>query len=121
MKTSNTSNRLKEIMQKKGLRQVDILRLAEPFCKKYNIKLGRNDLSQYISGKAVPGQDKLTVLGLALNVTETWLLGYDDEFSKECSNFDSNLLEKFYILDNNDKKIIIDLIDSLVKKYGMTV
>ena len=77
MKRSNTSERLKQIMKDRNLRQVDILEKAKPYCDKYNIRLGRNDLSQYVSGKVIPGQDKLTILGLALNVTETWLMGYD--------------------------------------------
>lgn len=77
MKASNTSKRLKEIMQARNLRQVDILRKAEPFCKQYNVKLGKNDLSQYVNGKVEPGQDKLAILGQALNVSEAWLMGYD--------------------------------------------
>ena len=59
MKERNTSDRLKEIMAKNGLRQIDILNKAIPFCKKYNVKLGRNDLSQYISGKVEPSQKKI--------------------------------------------------------------
>lgn len=77
MKDKTTSDRLKEIMAKKGLKQIDILNKALPFCKKYNVKLGRNDLSQYISGKVEPGQKKLTVLAETLGVNETWLMGYD--------------------------------------------
>lgn len=77
MKSSNTSNRLKDIMSARDLKQVDILRLCAPFCDKYGIKLNKNDLSQYVSGKVIPGQDKLTILGLALGVDEVWLMGYD--------------------------------------------
>lgn len=77
MKNSNTSERLKEIMNTRGLKQADILEKAKPYCQKYGVRLGRNDLSQYVSGKVTPGQEKLTVLGLALGVTETWLMGYD--------------------------------------------
>lgn len=77
MKSSNTSERLKEIMNIRGLKQVDILEKAKPYCQKYGVRLGRNDLSQYVSGKVTPGQEKLTILGLALGVTETWLMGYD--------------------------------------------
>lgn len=77
MKEKNTSDRLKEIMTEKGLRQIDILNKAMPICKKRNIKLGRNDLSQYISGKVEPSQKKLTILAEALDVSETWLMGYD--------------------------------------------
>lgn len=77
MKVSNTSERLKELMNKHGYRQVDILEKCKPYCEKYNIKLGRNDLSQYVSGRVEPKQDKLTVLALALNVSEAWLMGFD--------------------------------------------
>lgn len=76
MKTT-TSSRLKEIMYQKNLRQVDILKRAEPYCEKYGVKLKKNDLSQYVSGKVSPGQEKLTILALALCVSETWLMGYD--------------------------------------------
>jgi len=77
MKSSSTSERLKQIMNERSLRQVDILEAAKPFCEKYGVKLAKNDLSQYVSGKVEPGQEKLTILGLALNVSETWLMGYD--------------------------------------------
>ena len=77
MKKQTTSNRLKQIMSDRNLRQVDILEMCKPYCNKYDIKLGRNDLSQYVTGKVEPGQKKLTVLGMALNVSEAWLMGFD--------------------------------------------
>lgn len=83
MKSSNTSERLKAIMEIRRLRQIDILNQAKPFCDKYGVKLGKNDLSQYVSGKVEPGQEKLTVLGLALDVSETWLMGYDVPMERE--------------------------------------
>jgi transcriptional regulator with XRE-family HTH domain len=79
MKTSNTAERLKQIMEKYDLRQSDILKRCERYCEKFGIKIQRNDLSQYISGKVEPSQKKLSVLALALNVTEPWLMGYDVE------------------------------------------
>lgn len=77
MKEYTTAQRLGQLMDLRQLRQVDILRAAEPFCRKYGIRLNKNDLSQYVSGKVEPGQEKLTILGLALNVSEAWLMGYD--------------------------------------------
>lgn len=77
MKKVTTAERLRFLMNKRDLKQIDILRMAEPYCKQYGIKLNRNDLSQYVSGKVEPGQHKLTILGLALNVNEAWLMGYD--------------------------------------------
>lgn len=77
MKKSNTANRLKEIMNERGLKQIDILNACLPFCKKYEVKMSKSDISQYVSGKVEPGQDKLFVLGNALNVSESWLMGFD--------------------------------------------
>lgn len=77
MKTSSTSQRLKQLMKDENYRQIDILNKCLPYCKKYNVKLGRNDISQYVNGKVEPGQEKLSILGLALNVSEAWLMGYD--------------------------------------------
>lgn len=88
-----TSKRLKEIMMKRNLRQVDIIHLCEPYCKKYNVKISKNYISQYVSGKVEPGQRILSILGLALNVNEAWLMGYDvpmerDSLSEYTFNLD---------------------------------
>lgn len=72
-----TSDRLKYIMETRNLRQADILEMVQPYCRKYGVKIPRNALSQYVTGKVLPKQDKLTILGLALNVSEVWLMGYD--------------------------------------------
>lgn len=93
MKKQTTSDRLKQIMSERNLRQVDILEMCKPYCKKYNIKLGRNDLSQYVTGKVEPGQKKLTVLGTALNVSEAWLMGFD--VPMERNNFEDQNLVRF--------------------------
>ena len=77
MKISSTSERLKELMSKRHLRQVDILNLTKPFCEQYNVKMNKSDISQYVAGKNEPSQDKLVVLGMALDVSEAWLIGYD--------------------------------------------
>lgn len=77
MKKVHTSVRLKEIMKEKDLKQADILRLAQPYCIKYDERLGKNDLSQYVSGKTEPSQRKLFILGKALGVNPSWLMGLD--------------------------------------------
>lgn len=83
MKIKTTAERLHEIMSIRNLRQADILQLAQPFCQTYKIKLGKSDLSQFVNGKVEPGQWKLTILGLALNVSEAWLMGYDVPMERE--------------------------------------
>lgn len=95
MKKSNTAERLRLIMEQRNLRQVDILALTKPFCDQYNVKLGKNDLSQYVNGKVEPGQTKLTILGLALNVDESWLMGLDVPMDRK-----SPVNESFPLPDN---------------------
>ena len=95
MKMTNTSMRLKEIMRERNLRQVDILNKVQPFCKTYNVKMNKSDISQYVSGKVEPSQERLVILGMALNVTEAWLMGFDVVPERNSS---SNSLEitKYY-------------------------
>lgn len=78
-----TAIRLRRIMEERGLKQRDILEKAAPYCEKYKIKLNKSDLSQFVNGKVVPGQWKLTILGMALGVSETWLMGYDVPMERE--------------------------------------
>ena len=78
-----TALRLRRIMEERGLKQRDILEKAAPYCEKYKIKLNKSDLSQFVNGKVVPGQWKLTILGMALGVSETWLMGYDVPMERE--------------------------------------
>lgn len=82
MKVS-TADRLKQIMSERNLKQIDIVNMAKPYCNEYNVRLGRNDLSQYVSGKVEPGQHKLYILAKALNVNEAWLMGYDVPMERE--------------------------------------
>lgn len=77
MEKVSTAERLKQIMKERNLKQVDILERARPYAEKYNIKLNKGELSQFVNGKVEPGQWKLTILGLALDVSEAWLMGYD--------------------------------------------
>lgn len=72
-----TADRLKQIMAERGIRQADILRLCQPYVNKFRIKIGSNDLSQYVTGKVEPGQTKLFILAKALRVNEAWLMGFD--------------------------------------------
>lgn len=97
MKNSTTSERLKQLMKERKLKQVDILEKAKPYCEKYDVKLNKNDLSQYVNGKVEPGQHKLTILGLALNVSEAWLMGYDVPIERTSfsSSNDENLYDKY--------------------------
>ncbi|WP_244905640.1 helix-turn-helix domain-containing protein [Listeria newyorkensis] len=77
MKATNTSQRLKEIMRERGLKQVDILRKSSSYQKELDIKLSKSTLSQYVTGVQSPDQDRIFLLSKTLGVSEPWLMGYD--------------------------------------------
>lgn len=114
MKKTNTANRLKETMDERNIKQVDILRLAKPFCEKYGVKLAKNDLSQYVSGKVEPGQEKLTILGLALNVSEAWLMGFDVPKERESKKEQPPVSGEL----SNVKRELIDFVDELTDEQA---
>lgn len=95
LKVSSTAERLRQLMDERGMRQVDVLREARPYCDQLGVKLGRNDLSQYLSGKVEPGQFKLTVLALTFDVNESWLMGLDVSRERyvQLSNTDPQITE----------------------------
>lgn len=105
MRTVNTSTRLKSIMKSRGLRQVDILELTEPLCKKYGIKMNKSDISQYVSGKVEPSQEKLVILGMALGVNEAWLMGFDVPCYRNNSSSNTPVLEK-QITNRNERLLM---------------
>lgn len=120
MKRENTAIRLKQLMQERSLKQVDILEMTKPYCAKYDVKMNKSDLSQYVSGKVEPNQDKLFVLSRALRVNEAWLMGFDvekeKEFSGEEASKDIDLIQKFSLLNKRDQEIVMNMIDSMLKR-----
>jgi repressor LexA len=77
MPNATTAERLRELLQKNGWRQADVLRLCAPISRALGVPLRKNDLSQYVSGKVEPGPEKRAVLCQALGVSEVWLMGYE--------------------------------------------
>lgn len=82
MKITTTAQRLKTIMDMHNLRQINILEKCKPLCEKYNVRLAKNDLSQYVNGKTEPNSQRLGILAEALNVNEAWLAGWDAPMSR---------------------------------------
>lgn len=99
MYIDSTANRLKQIMKIKNVKQVDILSAAQPYCNMYNQKLNKSDLSQYVSGKVIPGQDKLKILSLTLNVSPAWLMGLNVPMEETTLDIDRYPAPK--IVDNH--------------------
>lgn len=67
-KTSSTSERLKEIMHIREMKQADLSRATG---------LAKGGISNYITGRYEPKSDVISKLAKALNCSEMWLWGYD--------------------------------------------
>lgn len=114
-------------MNERNLRQVDILKKSEKFQKELGVKLGKSALSQYVSGKSIPDQDKLVLLAKTLDVSEAWLMGYDTneqltEPNKPSIDL-SNLREKVVMFDgkplsDDDVKKIEQIIRLSIEVMG---
>ena len=66
--------RLKRAMESAGLKQVDLVRIAA----ERGAKLGKSQVSQYVSGKVTPRRDVMELLAGVLGVTPQWLMGAAD-------------------------------------------
>lgn len=67
METS-TSSRLKEALSIRNMRPVELSEKA---------KMPRSAISQYLSGKVNPKQDKIFIMAGVLDVSPSWLMGLD--------------------------------------------
>lgn len=82
MKRSNTSERLRYLMDAKNLKQSDIIEKVTAMGE----YISKSALSQYVNGQSTPDQRKLTILSKALDVSEVWLMGYGDMELKNIKN-----------------------------------
>lgn len=126
MKKISSSERLKEIIKIRNLKQVEIVKRAKNLSDKYGTTINPNDLSQYLSGKVEPSQKKLSILAEILNTNEVWLMGYNvpmdpnmEGFPKD--NIDINDIDKilgvFYkFLSDNEISFIKNLLIERIEK-----
>lgn len=122
-RVATTSERLKEAMSLRKMKQVDIMR---------STGLDRGSLSHYVSGNYEPKNEAIFKMAKALDVNEMWLWGYDVPMERtaeqkkiqEDAEFharilkDQELLEAlkiYYELPDVQKKVVLDLIHSFKK------
>ena len=90
------ADRLRLAMEARGKKQVDLIRMAE----EQGVKLGKSQVSQYVSGKTVPRADILRFLAQALETDEDWLAGRKAEGKTEGKEESMREFKKSTKLDN---------------------
>lgn len=102
-RVSNTAQRLREIMDQRGLRQRDLVALVAPYCEKYGVTITKSHISLYVNGKVEPNQWKLLVLGRALGVSEAWLMGFDVPMEKP------KMPPPDYVVKDGDVELLVEV------------
>ena len=67
------SDRLAQALEQRDMRQSDLIRIAA----QRGIKLGKSQVSQYVSGKTMPRADVVRDIASVLGVDQEWLAGQE--------------------------------------------
>lgn len=109
-KTSSTSERLKEIMRIRQLKQADLARATG---------LAKGGISNYITGRYEPKSDVISKLAKALNCSEMWLWGYDVPMERrnlpptdenELTDGEKMLLDLFRLVPEDSQDMVLQMI-----------
>lgn len=111
VKTSSTSLRLQEIMDKKQLKQADLARMTG---------ISRGAISNYVLGRYEPKSDVINKFAKSLNCSEMWLWGYDVPMERpiakstntiEVTEDEQKLLEIFRLVPENQQQMVMQMIE----------
>ncbi|WP_299465407.1 helix-turn-helix transcriptional regulator [uncultured Microscilla sp.] len=108
------ADRLKELRKKKGLSQNQLAEL---------IDVHFAQVSRYERGETKPNAQAITKLAQALNTTADYLMnGTSDDHLNQMA-LDKEIISRFkqiQELDQNEKKIVLSLLDAYIAKQKIT-
>lgn len=113
LKTAEScATRIKKALSIRNMTQTELCSRA---------KISKSSLSEYLSGKYVPRQDKVFILAQALDVDPVWLWGYDVPMEKkeepkekssptelQLSEGDKEILEVFRLIPEEWRKVFLE-------------
>lgn len=118
LKVASTGERLKEYMDTYKLRQADIINRILPVAEKYGVNLSSGAVSQYCSDRSQPKQIMTLVMAEALGVDPAWIMGADVPMRRKLTEGIGAEASEFYVrflkLSERDKKVVRQLIDTLI-------
>lgn len=115
MKYEITAKRLKECLSESCMKPQELADRSG---------VSKASISQYVNGSHAPSNISSGKMGKVLDVNPLWLMGFDVPKRKEMSSAeavrDMEIIEKISLLNDRDKKIVINMIDSMLenKKNG---
>ena len=121
MLSETFKDRLNKAMALRNMKAIDL-------SEKTGISKAR--ISQYVNGIYTPKSKSTYIIAQALNVSETWLMGIDVPMEQQKSEIENapsdttksalikEIIEKLSKLSPNNQKIVIDLIDTMLKNQS---
>lgn len=108
-KTETCGKRIEIALKIRRLKQSDLCKLAN---------VPKSSLSLYLSGAYEPKQDRIYRMANVLNVSETWLLGYDVPMEREqkpsnpseLTDNESIMLELFRRVPPSQQLVLIQMV-----------
>ena len=111
MKHEVTAKRIREALSDAKMKPQE---LAE------KSKVSKSSISQYVNGSHQPSNISSGKMAKGLGVEPMWLMGFDVPKKKvltpEAAKDDFRFLEKFSLLEERDKKIVMDMIESMLSR-----
>lgn len=82
--------------------------------------VSKSSISQYINGSHAPSNISSGKMSKVLGVNPLWLMGFNvemtDTISAKTAEVDAELTYKFSLLNARDKKIVLDMINSMIER-----
>ena len=107
-RSTTFAERLKEALRLTGTKQIELSRLTQ---------IDKGTINNYLWGKYVPKQNKLSVIAEALDVSPVWLMGYDVPMEREKKTPDKieltegeeMLLELFRQIPEEQQRVFLEM------------
>lgn len=114
MKNETTAKRLQIALSNANMKQQELADKSG---------LNKASISQYINGYNSPSNISSGKMAKILNVNPMWLMGFDVSAEPKTFNIseaenDFELVGKYSLLGEADRKIVMNLINSLLEKEG---
>lgn len=96
-RVSSTPNRLREAMDVKGKKQIDLVRATG---------IDKGSISSYLSGRYEPKQEAIYKLAVALDVSEMWLWGYDVPMERTKAQKNNDAISDIVVRMRQDEEFL---------------
>lgn len=114
-KIETCGKRIEKALTVRGVKRTDLCKLAN---------VPKSSLSLYLKGAYEPKQDRIYKMAVILNVSETWLMGYDVPMEREepsvspslgLTDNENHMLQLFRLVPPSQQTVLIQMVQAALK------